>query len=69
MLIRFFEHLRSHRVPVSVRELLDLEAALDARLVTFDIPGFYFLARLCLVKDERFFDRFDIAFGTFFWRT
>ncbi len=66
MLIRFFEHLRAHRVPVLVRELLDLEAALHARLVAFDIPRFYFLARLCLVKDERFFDRFDIAFGTFF---
>lgn len=66
MLLEFFIHLRRWRVPVSVRELLDLLAAMRARLVFADIEQFYFLARLCLVKDEKYFDRFDQAFDDFF---
>ncbi len=32
----------------------------------FSIDDFYFLARASLVKDERFFDRFDQVFGDHF---
>ena len=32
MLIDFFTHLRRHKLPCSLRELLDLHAALAARL-------------------------------------
>jgi len=66
MLLSFFLHLREYRVPVSIRELLDLLAALRARLVFADVDQFYFLSRLCLVKDEKFYDRFDRAFEAFF---
>ena len=66
MLLRFFTHLRDHRVPVSLRELLDFLAALKARLVFADIGRFYYLSRTCLVKDEKYFDRFDLAFDSFF---
>lgn len=66
MLLSFFIHLREHRVPVSIRELLDLLAAMRARLVFADLDAFYFLSRLCLVKDEKYYDRFDVAFDTFF---
>ncbi len=66
MLLRFFLHLRDHRIPVSIREHLDLIAALKARVVFANMDHFYFLSRLCLVKDEKYFDRFDIAFGSFF---
>lgn len=66
MLIRFFQHLREHRVPVSLRELLDLLAALQARLVFASAEDFYFVSRLCLVKDEKYYDRFDVAFDSFF---
>lgn len=66
MLLRFFLHLREYRVPVSIRELLDLLCAMSGRLVFADIGQFYFLARLCLVKDEKFYDRFDLAFESFF---
>jgi hypothetical protein len=35
-------------------------------LVVVDIQQFYFLCRLCLVKDEKYFDRFDRAFAAYF---
>lgn len=66
MLIGFFEALRAERVPVSLRELLDLHAALDQRLAFADWDAFYRLARAVMVKDEKYYDRFDRAFGRYF---
>lgn len=63
MLLGLFQAARSAGVPVSLRELLDLHAALDARLVFADTDALYQLARVTWVKDERHFDRFDRAFG------
>lgn len=62
----FFLCLRKTGVPVSLGEYLAFLAALKTGLVTHDPLGFYHLARLSLVKDERFFDRFDRAFGESF---
>jgi hypothetical protein len=47
-------------------EYLAFLGALKTGLVTHDVTGFYHLARLALVKDERFFDRFDRAFAQSF---
>ncbi|MBD8575826.1 VWA domain-containing protein [Pseudomonas syringae] len=66
MLLNLFNEMRAARVPVSLRELLDLIEALQKRVVFADIDEFYFLARTILVKDERHFDKFDRAFGTYF---
>jgi len=66
MLVGFFLHLKSFRLPVSTREFLTLLEALDARVVTGSLDDFYVLARACLVKDEQHFDRFDMAFGSYF---
>jgi len=66
MLVRFFAALREAGVPVSLREYLDLLAALDAGLAQYEAESFYFLARAALVKDERHIDRFDRVFGTIF---
>ncbi|MCS2609304.1 vWA domain-containing protein [Halomonas dongshanensis] len=63
MLLGFFDTLRRAGVPVSLRELLDLHAALDHGLAFADTEAFYQLARTIMVKDERHFDRFDRAFG------
>ena len=63
MFIGLFERLRSSGVPVSLRELLDLHAALEQGLVFADLEELHALARALLVKDERHFDRFDRAFG------
>ena len=66
MLIGLFESLRAERVPVTLREWLDLMGALQADLAFADLDAFHSLARTVLVKDERHFDRFDRAFGRFF---
>jgi uncharacterized protein with von Willebrand factor type A (vWA) domain len=66
MFIRFFEHLRSGGVPVSLREYLAFLKALRTGLVTYDVEGFYYLARAAMVKDERNIDRFDRAFARAF---
>ena len=62
----FFLCLRKTGVPVSLGEYLAFLGALKTGLVTHDVTGFYHLARLALVKDERFFDRFDRAFAECF---
>ena len=64
MLLGFFLHLREYRVPVSIRELLDLMAALRKRLVFADAEQFYFLCRLCLAFDA-FFNGLDDWEGIF----
>ncbi|NNM50625.1 MAG: VWA domain-containing protein [Pseudomonadales bacterium] len=66
MLIKLFETLRAHQVPVTLREFMDLLASLQAGLVFADTDDFYQLARLTLVKDEKHFDRFDRAFAAYF---
>ena len=66
MLVQFFYGLRNAGVPVSIRELLDLMAGLEARLAFMDVDEFYQLARVCMVKDEKYYDRFDKAFGSYF---
>ena len=66
MLTGFFLHLKSHRLPVSTREYLTLLEALGARVVSLSIDDFYALARTCLVKDEQLYDRFDVAFASYF---
>ncbi len=35
-------------------------------MVSLSLDDFYHLARTTLVKDEAQFDRFDLAFGTYF---
>mgnify|MGYP003306000274 FL=1 len=39
-----------------------LLSALDSHLAGYSVDSFYYLARSALVKDERFFDRFDTIF-------
>ena len=64
-MFRLFHLLRQYQVPVSIRELLDLLGVLRAGTPRMDRTAFYFLARLTLVKDERFYDRFDRAYAHF----
>ena len=66
MLTGFFLHLKQYRLPVGTREYLTLLEALQARVVSLSIDDFYALARLTLVKDEQHYDRFDLAFGSYF---
>lgn len=66
MLTGFFLHLKSFRLPVSTREFLTLLEGLERRVVSLSLDDFYLLARTTLIKNEEHFDRFDLAFGSYF---
>ncbi len=66
MFLPFFQNLRHAGIPVSLREYLTFLEAMAAGLVTYDIEGFYYLARSAMVKDERHLDKFDRAFAASF---
>ncbi len=66
MLVKFFFLLRTAGVPVSILEFLGLLEALSKGVGEASAERFYYLARTCLVKDERYYDRFDRAFAAFF---
>ncbi|MEB8386351.1 VWA domain-containing protein [Rhodobacteraceae bacterium KMM 6894] len=66
MFLPFFDSLRRAGIPVSLREYLTFLEGVSAGLVTYDMTGFYYLARASMVKDERHIDRFDRAFATAF---
>lgn len=66
MLVNFFFELRQGGVPVTLTEFLTLLEALRARVADVSAQDFYYLARLCMVKDERHFDRFDRVFAEVF---
>ncbi len=66
MLVNFFHGLRDAGVPVTTRELLDLMQGLKRDIAFGNLDEFYFFSRTCLVKDEKYFDRFDKAFSNHF---
>ena len=66
MLIEFFMKLKDGGVPVSIREYLMLLEGLQKEVAFANVEDFYYLARTCLVKDEKHFDRFDRVFSAYF---
>ncbi|MDT8428559.1 MAG: VWA domain-containing protein [Pseudomonadales bacterium] len=66
MLLGFFNALRKEKLPVSIAELFSLYDCLEHTIVFADMDDFYQLARICLVKDEKHFDKFDRAFSRYF---
>ena len=66
MFVRLFYTLRRYGVPVTTRELIDLNQAVASGLVFADQDEFYQLVKTVMVKDERFFDKFDRAMKDYF---
>ena len=66
MLIDFFLTLRQAKLPVSIKEYLMLLEGMHKHVISPSIDEFYYLSRTALVKDERHFDKFDKAFGSYF---
>ena len=66
MLFDFFFTVRKAGVPASVKEFLTLLEALDKGVIHGSVDDFYTLSKMCLVKDEAYFDRFDLAFAQYF---
>ena len=65
MLIELLFRLRKARVPVSITEYLAMLDGLSHNITNHSVDEFYHFSRLCLVKDERHFDRFDQVFGDY----
>ncbi|HEX4881799.1 MAG TPA: VWA domain-containing protein [Porticoccaceae bacterium] len=66
MLLNFFFALKKGGIPVSIKELLTLLDALQQHIAFGSIDDFYLLSRIALVKDERYYDKFDRAFALYF---
>ena len=66
MFIGFLHQLKEAGVPVSIREYLDFLSGLDKGITNLNTNSFYHFARASLVKDERYYDRFDRTFSEFF---
>ena len=65
VLIDFLYKLKSHKLPVSIKEYLTLLEGLQKGVIGTSIDEFYHFSRIALVKDEALFDKFDRAFGEF----
>src|SRR5215212_11492876 len=66
MLTDFFFKLKQGGVPVTIKEFLTLLEALRQGVVSNSLDEFYYLGRVCLVKDESNFDRYDRIFAAYF---
>ena len=66
MFIDFFLKLKDSKIPVSLNEFFAFLKALEFDLVKYDLNKFYYLARTCLVKDEKLIDKFDVIFAQYF---
>ena len=66
MLLNFFTSLRAAKVPVTLREYLNLLDGMRNDLAGTSVEDFYYLSRAVLVKDERNLDKFDRVFGEVF---
>jgi len=62
MFINFFFNLKSRGIPVSLHEWITLHEAISMNLHDCSLTSFYHMARSILVKNEIFYDRYDIAF-------
>ena len=66
MFLTLFLELRDAKVPVTLKEYLTLLEALESGVAELSVDTFYYLARSCLVKDERNLDKFDRVFAKVF---
>lgn len=66
MFTEFFYYLKGYGVPVSMNEWDALLDALEEGMTGASLTTFYYLCRAILVKTEAHYDRFDLAFASFF---
>ena len=62
MLINFLMHLRAFGLPISIRGFLILLETMENSLIGYRISEFYLLTGIYLIKDEKYFSKFYIAF-------
>ena len=57
--------LKQERLPVSFTELFTLLECLKQNVIFGNVDDFYYLSRMCFIKDEKNFDKFDVAFAKY----
>lgn len=66
MFTKFFYTLKNYGLPISMNEWDSLLDALEEGMAYASLTNFYYLCRALLVKSEAHYDRFDLAFASFF---
>lgn len=66
MFTGFFYKLREKGVPVTITEWLSFLEALSRGLFNSSLNNLYYIGRALLVKNEAFYDMFDLAFIEYF---
>jgi uncharacterized protein with von Willebrand factor type A (vWA) domain len=66
MFLDFFLLLKSHGLPVTLKEHLVLLEALSKGLGGMKVEEFYYLSRTILIKREQHLDKFDMLFSHYF---
>ena len=66
MFLDFFLKLKNEKIPVSLNEFFIFLSALDRGVPGYDVEKFYYLAKSCLIKNEKNIDKFDLVFSEFF---
>ncbi|MCI7597005.1 MAG: VWA containing CoxE family protein [Lachnospiraceae bacterium] len=66
MFLEFFYGLREAGLKVTLGEWLTLQQALSMNMADNSLTGFYYLARMILVKSETDYDKFDSVFESAF---
>jgi uncharacterized protein with von Willebrand factor type A (vWA) domain len=66
MFTGFYYMLKNFGLPVSMNEWQTLMDALEMGMARGSLTGFYLLCRSVLVKTEAHYDRFDMAFASYF---
>ncbi len=66
MFTGFFYKLREKGVPVTIKEWLSFVEALHLGLFKSSLNHLYYIGRALLVKNEAFYDMFDLAFQEYF---
>jgi uncharacterized protein len=66
MFVPFLYHLRAHGLTVTTTEWMALMQALSLGHARSSVDGLYHLGRALLVHRESDFDRYDLAFASFF---
>lgn len=62
MFIDFFFRLKSLGVPISIHEWMTLHEALSKNLNQCSLTRFYYMARAILIKNQVYYDKYDMAF-------
>ena len=67
MFLKLFQALKLAGIPVTIKEYLDLLNGLEKGICgNNSVDEFYHFSKISLVKDEKYFDRFDKVFKSFY---